>query len=95
MPKCDFLRGNDVVFQKKLAQGSLLEERKMVMKLFSGKTTHGSMYSPGTTNPRNHATPTWARGVTRSLFALVWDTSQLYKGCKHPGIRIVASWEIV
>ena len=42
------------------------------------------MYSPGTTNPHNHTTTTWAQGLTRSLFALVWDASQLYKGCKHP-----------
>jgi hypothetical protein len=31
------------------------------------------------------------RGLARSLFSLVWGTSQLYKGTRYPRIRVVAS----
>ena len=31
-------------------------------------------YSPMPIKSRNHITPTWARGLTRSLFKLMWET---------------------
>ena len=48
-------------------------------------------YSPMPINPRNHITPTWARGLARSLFFLTWDTAQLYKGKVTPesGLSLV------
>jgi hypothetical protein len=58
------LHGHDVAFLKEVDTMKLLEESKNVYEIFFGKTTHGSMYSPGATNPRNHITPTWARGLT-------------------------------
>jgi hypothetical protein len=35
--------------------------------------------------------PGMGRGLARNLFALVWGTSQLYKGTQYPRIRVVAS----
>jgi hypothetical protein len=35
--------------------------------------------------------PVMGRGLDRSLFALVRGISQLYKGTRYPGIRVVAS----
>jgi hypothetical protein len=42
-------------------------------------------------NPCNHDYPGMGRGLARSLFALVWGTSQLYKGTRFPRIQVVAS----
>ena len=72
LPKCMFMKGKD------LGKNGWKAKVVVFMKTLAPK------YSPMPINPRNHTTPTWARGLARSLFFLTWETAQLYKGKSTP-----------